>query len=67
MLKIGLVHAMLLDTVTPRRRRYSDALVLTLAPSGFGRQLIALMARLGVLDEAQRAYFERVRQGPPRA
>jgi hypothetical protein len=63
MLKIGLAHTMLLDFAAPsRRKRYSDNLLLALAPFDFGRQLIALMERLGVLDAAQREWLERQRQ-----
>jgi hypothetical protein len=62
MLKPGFTHALLLDFASPRRRkRYSDNLLLALAPFDFGFQLIALMDRLGVLDATQREWLDRAR------
>jgi hypothetical protein len=62
MLKIGLAHTMLLDFASPpRRKRYSDNLILALAPFDFGLQLIGLMDRLGVLDATQREWLDRAR------
>lgn len=62
MLKIGVAHTLLLDfAAPPRRKRYSDNLLLALAPFDFGLQLIALMDRLGVLDATQREWLERTR------
>lgn len=62
MLKLGFAHALLLDLASPpRRARYSDSLLLALAPFDFGLRLIALMDRLGVLDEAQRDWLKRMR------
>lgn len=65
MLKLGVMHAMLLDFAAgdaPRRPRLADGVVQALAPFDTGLVLLRLMERLGILDAAQ-ADFLRRREG----
>ncbi len=62
MLKLGLMHAMLLDFAAGaahRRPRLADGLVQALAPFDTGLMLLRLMQRLGILDAAQADFLRR--------
>ena len=62
MIKLGIMHAVLLDFAVGEQRRQprlADGLVLALAPFDSGLILLRLMQRLGVLDAAQVAYLSR--------
>jgi hypothetical protein len=65
MLKLGLMHAMLLDhpggSAHKRRPRVSGELLKVLAPYDFGRGMIELLKRMGILDDAQRDWLGRRR------
>lgn len=66
MLKLGLMHAMLLDLAENRdghrRPRISDELLKALEPFDFGRGAIELLKRMGILDDAQRDWLGRQRR-----
>lgn len=68
MLKLGFMHALLLDLASggdrpgARKPRYSDSLVMTLAPLDSGVLLLRFMRRLGLLDAAQLEYLKRAEQ-----
>lgn len=62
MIKLGIMHAMLLDFADGeqrRRPRLADGLLLALAPFDSGLMLLRLMQRLGVLDAAQADFLRR--------
>jgi hypothetical protein len=68
MFKLGFAHALLLDLAAggdrnPRRTpRYSDSLVMTLAPLNSGVLILRLMRHLCLLDEAQLIYLQQAEQ-----
>lgn len=67
MIKLGIMHAMLLDFAAGEQRRQpriADGLVLAFSPFDSGLMLLRLMQRLGVLDEAQMAYLQRQARQP---
>jgi len=60
MLKLGAMHAMLLDMASePRRPRVADAFVQAVAPFDSGLTLLSLLERFGLLDAAQRDWLRR--------
>jgi len=66
MLKLGLMHAMLIDIfeeskAARRRPRFSDELLMALAPHDFGRGAIRLLEWMGFLDDMQRDWLGRHR------
>ena len=63
MVKLGLMHAMLIDMTLepdPRRRpRIADAFVQAISPHDTGLVLLRLMDHLGMLDEPQRDWLRK--------
>jgi hypothetical protein len=63
MVKLGLMHAMLIDMALGEERRrkprVSDAFVQSISPFDTGIFLLRLMDHIGMIDEDQRAWLRR--------
>jgi lactam utilization protein B len=63
MIKLGLMHAMLIDMALEdrqqRKPRIADAFVQSVAPYDSGLMLLRMMETVGMLDAAQREWLRR--------
>jgi hypothetical protein len=61
MIKLGLMHAMLIDMAAReeqhRKPRVTDAFIQSVAPFDTGMFMLRLMDHIGMLDEEQRTWL----------